>query len=491
MKKSDFKDKKVTVMGIGLHGGGVASVRFFASAGSRVIATDMKTEKELALSLEKLKDLKNVKFVLGRHRIEDFENVDLVVKSPAAPWTSKNIQAALKKKIPVEMDSSIFFKLCRLPIIGVTGTKGKTTTSTLIAEILKTAGKKVFSAGIGQKPVLDLLKETEGVKKGVVVFELSSWRLSALGREKLSPHIAVITNIFPDHLNYYGTMEKYVADKKYVFASQKADDHVVLNYDNETTRELSKDAKSRVIFFSTEPKSPSSSPFFKGGEASFPLFQRGIKGDFSTAESAVYIKSGKIIFDDKNEQKEICDLNDIKLRGGHNIGNILAAVAATSAYGIAPEKICETIKNFKGVPHRLEFVREINEVKYYNDTAATMPDAAIAGINSFSEPIILIAGGADKNLEFKEFAKTISEKAKIIILLKGEATEKIKSELKKINAEKTIDSEFDSMEKAVVRAKNIAGPGDIVLLSPGAASFGLFLNEFDRGEQFWDVVRKL
>ena len=200
MKKSDFKDKKITVMGIGLHGGGIATVRFFAGAGANVIATDMKTEKELASSIEKLKDLKNVKFVFGQHRIEDFENVDLVVKSPAAPWSSKHIQAALKKKIPVEMDSSIFFKLCKLPIIGVTGTKGKTTTATLIAEILKTAGKNVFTAGIGQKPVLNLLDEIGGIKDGVVVFELSSWRLSALGREKLSPHIAVITNIFPDHL---------------------------------------------------------------------------------------------------------------------------------------------------------------------------------------------------------------------------------------------------------------------------------------------------
>jgi UDP-N-acetylmuramoylalanine--D-glutamate ligase len=173
------------------------------------------------------------------------------------------------------------------------------------------------------------------------------------------------------------------------------------------------------------------------------------------------------------------------------VNNILAAVGATLAFGILPEKVCEVIKNFKGVPHRLELVRESGGVKYYNDTTATIPDAAIAALNSFSEKLILIAGGADKNLEFKNFTKKISEKAKKVILLKGEATEKIKAEFKKLETDKIIDSEFDSMEKAVIRAKNISGPGDIVLLSPGAASFGLFLNEFDRGEKFREAVGKL
>jgi UDP-N-acetylmuramoylalanine--D-glutamate ligase len=464
MKKSDFKDKKITVMGIGLHGGGVATVRFFASAGAKVIATDLKTEKELTSSLEKLKDLKNVQFVLGQHRIEDFENVDMVVKSPAASWNSKHIQAALKKKVPVEMDSSIFFKLCKLPIIGVTGTKGKTTSSTLIFEILKNAGEKAYSAGIGQKPVLDLLEEIEGIKDGVVVFELSSWRLSALGREKLSPHIAVVTNIFPDHLNYYGTMEKYVADKKLIFANQKVDDYIILNHDNEASRDLAKDAKSKVIFFSTAEIS---------------------------CENCVFVKSGKIIHKTGTERKEICDLNDIQLRGGHNIGNVLATVAATVAYGVLVEKIREAIKNFKGVSHRLELVREIDGVKYVNDTAATMPDAAIAGINSFSKPVVLIAGGMDKNLEFSDFAKAVGEKVKMMILLKGDATEKMKAELKKIRAEKKIDSEFDNLKGAVLRAKSLSGPGDVVLFSPGATSFNMFKNEIDRGEKFKNEIELL
>jgi UDP-N-acetylmuramoylalanine--D-glutamate ligase len=471
MKKEDFKNKKVTVMGIGLHGGGVATVRFFASAGAKVIATDLKSEKELAESIEKLKDLKNVQLVLGQHRIEDFKNVDLVVKGPSVPWTAQPIEAALRKKVPVEMDSSIFFQLCKLPIIGVTGTKGKTTTSTLIAEILRAAGKKVFTVGIGQKPVLDKIEEINEARDGVVVFELSSWRLSALGQANLSPHIAVITNIFPDHLNYYGVMEKYVSDKKYIFSNQKIDDYIVLNYDNETTRELSKDAKSKVIFF---------------------LTAEVLGHPMSNWTSDVFVKSGRIIYKNaENIEKIICDLKDIKLRGGHNIGNILAATGAAVAFGVAPEKICEAVKNFKGVSHRLEFVQEIDGVRYYNDTAATMPDAAIAGLNSFSEPLVLIAGGADKKLDFAKMARAISEKVKKVILLKGEATEKIRYELEKISTADLIDSEFDSMEKAVIRAKSLTGPGDVVLLSPGAASFGLFLNEFDRGEKFREAVKNL
>ncbi|MFA5925592.1 MAG: UDP-N-acetylmuramoyl-L-alanine--D-glutamate ligase [Parcubacteria group bacterium] len=466
MKKSDFKGKKITVMGIGLHGGGVATVRFFAESGARVIATDMKTEKELRSSLDKLADLKNITFVFGQHRMEDFENVDMIVKGPSVPWTSKHIQAALKKKIPVEMDSSIFFKFCKLPIIGVTGTKGKTTTSALIAAILENAGEKTFTAGIGRQPVLDILEEIGEEKKGVVVFELSSWRLSALGRAALSPHIAVITNILPDHLNYYGTMEKYIADKKNIFLNQKAEDYFVLNYDNENSRILADEAKSKKIFFTATAET-------------------------DTPDDFAGVKEGKIFFRYAEGEKIICDLNDINIRGGHNIHNVLAAAGAASVYGVSPENICEAIKSFKGVSHRLEIVREKDGIKFINDTAATTPDAAIAGINSFSESIILIAGGADKKLDFPGLSKAISEKVDKVIFLKGEATEKIKAEIKKIGAEDKIDGEFGSMEEAVIRARDIAEPGGIVLLSPGAASFGLFLNEFDRGDKFREAVEKL
>ncbi|EKD46634.1 MAG: hypothetical protein ACD_67C00136G0001, partial [uncultured bacterium] len=213
--------------------------------------TDLKTKEQLSASLEKLKGLKNIQYVLGQHRMEDFSKVDMVIKNPAASWTDKHIKFALENKVPVEMDSSLFFKLCKNPIIGVTGTKGKTTTATLIHEILKSAGKNPIKIGIGQVSVLDKLLVLK--KDSVPVFELSSWRLSALGRAKLSPHIAVLKNIMPDHLNYYGTMEKYFQDKKYIFLNQKSKDWLVINGDDNAFVDISKETKAQIIKFSYQP----------------------------------------------------------------------------------------------------------------------------------------------------------------------------------------------------------------------------------------------
>lgn len=460
----DLKGKKITVMGLGLHGGGIGTVRFLHALGAKLIVTDLKSKEALSPSLEKLKDLKDIEYVLGQHRSEDFEQVDMVIKTPPAPWNNKYIKLSLEKKIPVEIDSSLFFKLCPNPIIGVTGTRGKTTTTTLIYEILKAAGKNPIKVGMGQISVLDKLASLK--KDSIVVFELSSWRLSALGKYNLSPHIAVVTNIYQDHLNYYPTMEEYIKDKKYIFLSQKPGDVCVMNGDNEFLQSMESEVKFELIKFS--------------------------KNKIENGKT-VYIDNGAIYFNNGIDAKKILDLSEIKLRGKHNEGNIMAAVAVAKALGVESKLIQKAIAEFKGIQHRLEFVREIGGVKYYNDTAATSPDGAICGINSFSEPIILIAGGPDKKLDMNGLAKIISEKVKGLVFLKGEATEKIISALKKIMPEKN-DSDFkvvDSMAKAVELAKGIAEEGDVVLLSPGSASFGLFLNEFDRGDKFKEAVSAL
>jgi UDP-N-acetylmuramoylalanine--D-glutamate ligase len=461
MEIADFKNKKITVMGLGLHGGGVGIIRFLHSCGAMITVTDMKTKEELSSSVEKLKDLKNIKYVFNQHRPEDFAKADMVIKNPAALWTNKYIKIALENKVPVEIDSSLFFKLCKNDIIGITGTKGKTTTATLIFEILKKAGKNPIKVGIGQVSVLDKLKELK--KDSIVVFELSSWRLSALGRNNLSPRIAVITNIFPDHLNYYKNMGEYVTDKIYICQNQKTSDFCVINWDNDFLRALGIRTKAQIIKFS--------------------------KNKIEKGEG-VYLSDGSIFINDGNDEKKVMETNKIKIRGTHNIENIMAAVGAVYATKVDLKIIRDALSEFKGVMHRLEFVREFKEVKYYNDTAATTPEAAMAGISSFIEPIILIGGGSEKNLDMNGLAEKIIAKVKSAVFLKGAATEKIASAIRKINPEYKFEV-VDSIEKAVKVAELEAKPGDVVLLSPGAASFGMFLNEFDRGDKYKEFVNAL
>ena len=464
MELSFFKGKKITVFGLGLHGGGVATVKFLSEYGARIIATDLKNKQELTPSLEKLKGLKNVEYVLGQHRQEDFTNVDMVIKNPAIPWADKHIKLALENKVPVEMDSSIFLALCKNPIIGVTGTKGKTTTATLIHEMLVAGGKHPIKVGIGQEPVLDKLSQLK--KDTIVVFELSSWRLSALGRAKKSPHVAVVTNIMRDHLNYYKTMEKYITDKAYIFSNQTSKDWLIYNCDDEILTECVKEISAQKISFCSKSQD---------------------------SRCAIYIEEGAIYLDDGVDAKKVVDFSNIKLAGKHNQKNVMAAIGACHAVGIDISAMRKALKQFPGIPHRLEFVRELDGVGYYNDTAATIPDAAVLSIDSFSDPIVLIAGGNDKELEFSNFAKKITNSCKKTVLLAGSATDKIISELDKIDKDwRTENLEVaNSMQDAIEKARAASRAGDVILLSPGAASFGLFLNEFDRGDQFREGVMKL
>jgi UDP-N-acetylmuramoylalanine--D-glutamate ligase len=466
MKIEELRGKKITIMGLGLLGGGLGTVRFLHSVGAKIIVTDIKSKEELASSLEKLKDLKNIEYVLGQHRAEDFTKVDMVIKNPAASWENKYIKMALEKNIPVEIDSSLFFKLCPNTIIGVTGTKGKTTTCALIYDILKEAGKMPVKIGVDKISVIDKLKDLK--KESIVVFELSSWRLSALGRYGLSPQIAVVTNIYPDHLNYYKTMEDYINDKKYIFSNQKPSGLCIINGDDEILKKNISAIKAQVIKFSQEK--------VKHG--------RG-----------VYISEGNIYVNNGIDEKKVTEISSIKLKGKHNLENILAGIAATYFLGIGLEQIKKAVLKFEKAPaQRLEFVGEFEGIKYYNDTAATTPESAIRGLNSFEEPVILICGGADKNLNMADFAKAICAQVKGVIFLKGEASNKIMAEMRKLGLSDNEEKDFvivESMKKALEVAKAVAEKGDVILLSPGAASFGLFANEFDRGDKFVEEVKRL
>ncbi len=464
--ESFFKGKKVTVFGLGLNMGGVGTVRFLAEHGAReIVVTDIKTREELAPSMEKLAKYKQITYVLGQHRPEDFSHTDMVIKNPGIPWTNEYIRAAEQAGVPVEMDSSLFFRFSKAPIIGVTGTKGKTTTASLIAHILQAAGRDVVRAGIGQVGVLSVLEKIS--PESVVVFELSSWRLSALGRIKKSPHIAVLTNLYPDHLNYYGTMKAYADDKRYIFSSQKGKDILIANADNGFVRDMAQDAPGELVWFS------------EAGLAD---------GD------GVWYSDGVLFARVQGKESVLLPIEKVPLKGRHNIGNVLAAAGAALAAGLSVEEVRSGIESFQGVPHRLERIAEKGGVQYFNDTAATIPEAAIAALRAFDQPVILIAGGSDKRLEFGAFADEILARSKALILFKGVATDKLVQALRERLPESEKERRFvvvESMGKAVEFAARGAEPGDTVLLSPGAASFGLFRNEFDRGEQFSARVKEL
>jgi UDP-N-acetylmuramoylalanine--D-glutamate ligase len=461
MNIDELNGKKITVMGMGLHGGGVGIIKFLSEAGAKLVVTDLKSKEELELSLNKLKNISGVKYVLGKHREIDFLKTDMVIKNPAVPWTNKYVCLAIKNNIPVEIDSSLFFKLCKNKIIGITGTRGKTTTASLICEILHEAGLDPVGVGIGQISVLDKLKELK--TNSLVVFELSSWRLSALGRYRLSPEIAVLTNIFQDHLNYYANLAEYIEDKKYIFSNQKATDFCVINEDDTQLKILENEINSQIVRFSKKEIVQANS--------------------VCVVNNVVYAKK-------ERARKKILDIDEIKIKGAHNINNILASIGVAQALDIKPEIIRKGILSFVGLPHRLEFVRELDSVKYYNDTAATSPDGTISSLNSFVEDLVLIAGGSDKNLDMRELAITIKKKTDRVIFLKGAGTDKLIAEFKKMGENKSFLL-VESMDEAVALAKNLAKAGDIVLLSPGTASFGLFLNEFDRGDKFKMAVNNL
>ncbi len=476
MELSDFKDKRITVMGIGLHGGGVGIIKFLAAQGAKVLATDSRSANELKESLEILKGLP-VEYVLGRHRLKDFTETDMVIKNPAVREDSEFLKAASDKNVTIESDIGIFLELCPAPIIGVTGTKGKSTTAALLAQILGSHFPQVILAGNIRSSVLEKLPEI--TKDTVVVLELSSWQLADAQNHKKSPYVAVITNILADHLNRYATFQDYIEDKKLIFKFQKDKDYLFLNYMSPILKEISHEVISRIYFYSADGES---------------LLKDDLPQLNQKARLGAYRKGRKIYYGAAKE--EICSLRDIKLIGEHNLSNVLAAISVADLYNVPREKIKMILRQFKGLEGRLQMVNRIAGIRYINDTTATTPDAAMAALEAVTEQmkmenkkggIVLIAGGADKNIDFKELGKAIIQKCKTVILLEGTATGKLEKEIEgRIPIKKT-----DSMKKAVLLAAKAAEAGDIVLLSPGCASFGLFRHEFERGKFFNEAVASI
>ncbi len=427
-------------MGLGLLGRGLNNVKFLAECGAELIVTDLKNKRELKSSLDELKEYKNIKYTLGKHKLTDFRNRDFILKAAGVPLDSTYIKEAKKHKVPVEMDASLLISLIRrncgrnyVTFVGVTGTKGKSMVTDLIYKFLKKAGKRAHLGGnVVGLATLPLLKK---IKKGdIVVMELDSWQLQGFGDAKISPQIAVFTNLMPDHMNYYkGSMNRYFRDKAHIFEFQEKNNHLITS--------------SKIVRLSKE------------------------KGINKKAKTKIY-------------KKILSKGDNSHLIGAHLEENVSAAVEAVRVLGVSKKNTNLVLKNYKGVPGRLELVRKYKGVSYYNDTTATMPEAAINALKSFPKgKTILLAGGADKKLNLKEFTIEIKKHTKKVILFEGEATQKMLRNLPK----KTLV--VSSMKKAFVEVKKSAEKGDTVLLSPGAASFGIFTNEFDRGQQFVKLAK--
>ena len=448
--------KRVTVMGLGTRGGGSGVARYLANAGATVTVTDLRDESVLADQIAELDDLE-IRFVLGRHDESDFTDTDCVVRNPAVRRWNPLLKAASDAGVPVEMEMTIFLAASSAPTIGITGTKGKTSTSVLCGEMLRAWKPETIVAGnmgVSAVAALDTLRtETP------VVLELSSWQLEAMDDRGLGPQIAVLTNISPDHLDTYPSFADYAETKRSIAHHLTPSDTLILNADDPEVTRAADQTSAQVVWFG------------------------------ATVEGAgIQVLPDRLRVDLHDQQGELLFPTNRALTGHHMRMNAAAAAAAALIRGANSEHVRSGLASFRGIANRTEMVGTINGVEYINDTAATAPAAAIASLTAFADRRIhLIAGGADKKLDMTSLAETIARTVTSVVLLDGTATSQLADLIRDANPNLDLPIE-QSMEAALTSASRNALPGDLVLLSPGCASFGIFRDEFDRGQQFRDGV---
>ena len=471
-KTLDVRGRKVTIMGLGLNQGGLGVAKWLLGRGARLTVTDLKDRHALAPSIEALEQLRKklgrkahpIRYALGAHRAEDFRGADLVIQNPGVPRDSEFLKIARRAGVPIESDMSIFFHLCPHPIVGVSGTKGKTTVTALLGAMLETAfGRTLVAGNIRRSPLEgEALKMTRPIP---IVLELSSWQLESLAHAKRSPTIAVLTNVLPDHLNRYDGMRDYAAAKELIYAWQLPTDIAIVPLDNPYTKKMGARVRGERFWASMRP---------------VPEGQNGL-----------YYKGSKAVLRAQGIETVLFDARDVRLPGAHNLWNALLAGGAAYLRGAKPPAIGRALRAFKGVPHRLERVRDFRGATYWNDTAATTPEASMAAMQTVfaGKKGVLIAGGADKMLKFGAWAKAVKRYAKDVVLFEGTATPKMIAALKKAGVK--VGETVRSMREAVAHARRAAKRGEAVLLSPGCASFGIFVNEFDRGDRFRAETKRL
>ena len=428
-----FKGKNILVMGLGINQGGLGATKFFANSEANVKVTDLKSAELLKDSIEALKEFKNIEYVLEEHRIEDFDWADLILKNPDVRPGNKYIEYALEKGKPVETDISLFLQYVdRKNVLGITGTKGKSTTSTLTATILKKClvEDKVMLAGNIGKSMLDVIPFVK--EDSIVILELSSFQLTIFDQNKLSIHKAAVTNIYPDHLNYHGTMEEYIKAKKAIAAYQTEHDFIFLRSSDEVTNsvEFLKNLQSQIVY-----------------------------------SNSVDVEG---------------DLLPEMLQSPHNRDNLAQALKIVESYGVSKEEALKAVAEFKGVEFRQQLIKTWNGIRIINDTTATTPNASVAAVKSFPG-CILIAGGMNKGVPYEELAASFDEYPKSIYFIDGSATGELKKLMK---AQDKIKGTWDNFESILTEVKKEAKEGDVVIFSPGGTSFNFFQNEFDRGRKF-------
>ncbi len=464
-----YKDQRVTVMGLGLFGGGAGAVRYLAERGARVTVTDLKPAGDLAPSIHELMHLP-VTYVLGRHREEDFTDADMVVVNPAVKPDNPLVRLARHSGARVTYEINLFFGIARereLPVIGVTGTAGKSTTTALLGEMIRAAHPKALVGGnIGGS----LLDAAEAAAPGTpCVVELSSFQLHSLVHEKLSPEVAVVTNLAPNHMDWHGSFKSYERDKRSILRFQDETGTAVLNHDDERVRSWRKKVHGAIVYTS----------------------MRGAPD--SAAAACVYFADGGFMVRDESGERRVADRDDLRLPGDHNAANVLSALGGALMFEGALESARESMRAFGGLPHRLEFVGEANGVRFYNDSKATTPEAAILALKSFVEPVTIIAGGYDKGVSLQDLGREIAACARRAVCL-GDTGPRIHDDIRlcrEAGAGRCESVMAPGLDSAVKKAASGALPGEVVLLSPGCASWGMFKNYEDRGERFRALVHRM
>ena len=449
----DMKNKKVLVFGSGISG--IGAGKLLEQVGASVVLYDGKETLDKEVLKAQLGDDTKAEIILGELSEEVMETLDLVVMSPGVPTDLPVVLKMRDMGIPIWGEVELAYTYGKGDVLAITGTNGKTTTTALLGEIMKNYKESVFVVGnIGNPYTAAALEMRED---SVAVAEMSSFQLETI--HEFRPKVSAILNITPDHLNRHHTMEAYIKAKEDIAKNQTKEDTCVLNYEDEVTRKIGENVKANVLYFSSQRK-----------------LDRGI-----------YLDDGNIILR-QDEEILVCNVNELKLLGTHNYENVMAAVAMAAAYGTPMEVIRRTIKEFAGVEHRIEFVREKDGVAYYNDSKGTNPDAAFKGIQAMNRPTVLIGGGYDKDSEYEEWIQAFDGKVKLLVLV-GATKEKIAEAAERVGFVSYVMA--DSFEEAVEKCIEAAEPGDAVLLSPACASWGMFKNYEERGDKFKELVNCL